>query len=248
VAPGGATRDRRGFLVVPAYVTRTGVLTYKRADGTVVRELRHPDEVFAPASLETLRDAPVTVGHPGGGLTWVDPQNASEHEVGVVHDASVSGKYVSSRLSVRRADAIRRVDAKELVEVSCGYDADIDPTPGTYEGQAYDQQQRNITYNHVALLPAGQGRAGRDVRLRADSADAVIVDEAPADAGSSEASGAPAPQAAETRRDSVKETEMSTRKVRVDGVECELPETAASVLDKVVAERDAAKALHESAQ
>ena len=229
VAPGGATRDGRGFLVVPAYVTRTGVLTYRRADGTVVRELRHPDEVFRADSLDTLLSAPVTIGHPDG---WVDSANAQSLEVGVVHDAQAAQPYVSSRLSVRRADAIKRIDARELVEVSCGYDTDIDPTPGEFEGQRYDQVQRNIRYNHVALLPKGKGRCGGDVRLRQDSADAVI-DEEP---------GAPAPKSAdETRREPVKEPQMSTRKVRVDGVEFELPETAASVLDKVVAERDAAK-------
>lgn len=241
VAPGGATRDKRGFLSVPAFVTRVGVLTYKRADGTVVRELRHPDHVFHADSLESLRDAPVTVGHPGSGLTWVDPNNASDLEVGVAGDGQREGHFVRSRLSVRRADAIKRIDAKELVEVSCGYEAEIDPTPGVFEGQAYDQVQTNITYNHVALLPPGGGRCGRDVRLRADSADAVIVDEEPAASGDvakaqKHGESVVAPAATDGGES------MNLRKMRVDGVEYELPETAASVLEKLVSDRDAAKA------
>lgn len=255
VAPGGATRDKRGFLSVPAFVTRVGVLTYKRADGTVVRELRHPDHVFHADSLESLRDAPVTIGHPGGGLTWVDPQNANEHEVGVAQSGEPEGTFVRSRLSVRRADAIRRIDAKELVEVSCGYEADIDPTPGVYEGQAYDQVQTNITYNHVALLPAGGGRAGRDVRLRVDSSDAVICEQdAPSgDRAHSEPERAePASKAHGDAGATPAATDggssMGTRKLRVDGVEYELPETAASMLEKVVEERDSAKKRADAAE
>jgi uncharacterized protein len=218
-------------------VTRVGVLTYRRADGSVVRELRHPDHVFRADSLQTLLSAPVCVGHPGAGLEWVNPDNAHQHEVGVVASARADGQFVDAQLSVRRAETIRRIDQKELVEVSAAYDADIDPTPGVWEGQPYDQVQTNITYNHVALLPAGKGRAGRDVRLRADSADAVIEEsdsepkapEAP-DASATKGSGEASPAAMGEK--------MQLRKVRVDGVEYELPETAASVVDKLVQERE----------
>jgi len=229
---------------VPAFVTRTGVLTYRRADGTVVRELRHPDEVFRPESLETLRGAPVTVGHPGGGLEWVDPENAAQHEVGVVSDGKREGNYVDARLSVRRADAIGRIQKKELVEVSAAYDSDVIAGAGTYEGAAYDQRQTNIVYNHVALLAPGKGRAGSDVRMRADSADAVLVGE-----GHSAALPGP-PASADLKSGAVAPVEgtMTTRKLRVDGVEYELPETAAGVLEKAVTERDDHKKRADSAE
>lgn len=208
----------------------------------MVRELRHPDHVFRADSLATLRDAPVTIGHPDAGQTWVDPENAEKLEVGVVHDAKAHEQYVDARLTVRRADAIRRIDSKELVEVSAAYDADIDPTPGVFEGQPYDQVQTNITYNHVALLPLGKGRAGRDVRLRADSTDAIVEEDAPAPkAPAPSVSGEQKPPAA------MGEQTMNLRKLRVDGVEYELPETAASVLEKLVSERDAAKKSAEEA-
>ncbi len=262
---------------MPAWVTRTGVLTYRRADGTLVRELRHPDQVFASDSLATLRDASVTIGHPGNGQTWVSPENASELEVGVVHDAAPEGEFVRSRLSVRRADAIKRIDSKELVEVSCGYDCAIDPTPGVYEGQPYDQQQTAIRYNHLALLAAGKGRCGRDVRLRVDSGDAIIEEaiaapvstanvlnahettatvSAAVPTGTSSAisfttTAQPiAPQTTrelEARADSQGEM-MTLRKVRVDGVEYEVPETAASMLDKLIGERDGHKKRADAAE
>jgi uncharacterized protein len=227
----GVRLDKRGFAEVPAFVTRTGVLSYRRQDGSVVRELRHPDDVFRADSLETLRGASVTVGHPGGGLEWVSPDNADKHEVGVVASASlhpVEGKYVDAVMSVRRKDIIRRVDTKDLVECSAAYDCDVVAEAGTFDGQPYDQRQTNIVYNHVALLPAGKGRAGSDVRMRADSADAVLVDDA----------APPAPPKSPAPPAPAKESPMALIKKRVDGVEYEVPETAASMLDKLIGERD----------
>ena len=43
---GRAQRTPQGFLRAPAWVTRVGVFPYRRADGTVQRELRLPEEVF----------------------------------------------------------------------------------------------------------------------------------------------------------------------------------------------------------
>ncbi len=224
----GVRLDKRGFAEVPAYVTRTGVLSYRRADGSLVRELRHPDDVFKPESIETLRGAPVTVDHPGGGLEWVTPSNAGQHEVGVVaHGEPAQNKYLDARMSVRRADAIKRIDSKELVECSAAYDCDVVAEKGTFEGQADDQRQVNIVYNHVALLPKGRGRAGSDVRMRADSGDAILVDDVPPPPDKTPAPPAP-----------VKETPMAMIKKRVDGVEYEVPETAGSMLDKLIGDRD----------
>lgn len=165
-------RDGRGFLVVPGAVTRTGVLTYKRADGTTVRELRHPDDVFESASLTSLDGASITELHPSG---FVDPGNAATHEVGIVGAGRRDGAFVVADLSIRRAGTIGKVERGELVELSCSYTLDIDPTPGTYEGQRYDQRQRNIRINHVALGPKGWGRGGADLRIRMDSNSAVLA-------------------------------------------------------------------------
>jgi hypothetical protein len=165
-------RDARGMLAVPAFVTCTGIFTYKRADGTVVRELRHPEDVFAPEHIESLRSASVTIGHPDQHVT---PANASSLEAGVVLNPRRDGNFVAAELSIRRADAIGKVERRELVELSCGYSLTVDPTPGVYEGQRYDQRQRGLVVNHVGLGPKGWGRAGAEVRIRADSGAELIV-------------------------------------------------------------------------
>lgn len=163
----GIKKTPQGFLVAPANLTRVGVLTYTRPDGTQVRELRPPEEVGRADSLESLVSAPLTVDHP----LEVNPGNWRQLSVGHVKGTPrMDGPYVASSVQVEDASAISRVESKELTELSCGYRCDVDPTPGVWEGERYDQIQRNIVYNHVALGPKDWGRAGNEVRIRLDAA------------------------------------------------------------------------------
>lgn len=164
---GELERTPQGGLRLPAYVTRVGVFTYKRADGRVVKEYRPAEEVFHADSLASLEGAPVTLGHPG----HVTPSNWGKHAVGHVESGRADGIYVASHVRVQREDGIKGVEAKSLKEISCGYNARIEETPGEFEGEHYDCIQRDIRYNHVALGPENWGRAGNEVRLRLDSAD-----------------------------------------------------------------------------
>lgn len=163
-------RTPSGGLRIPAYVTRTGVFTYRTDDGRVIRELRHPDHVFSKDSLDSLEDAPLTIRHPGK----VTPKDYKANVAGHVRDAKpVQDTYVEARAIVQDAGAISGVEKGDLVEVSCGYTCDVDPTPGEYRGEKYDSIQTNIRYNHVALGPKNWGRAGNSVSLRLDSGDAI---------------------------------------------------------------------------
>lgn len=164
----GARRTPQGGLRVPANLTRTGVLSYRNADGSVRRELRPPEEVFKADSLESLKLAPVTIGHPG----VVSPANYKSLAVGVVGENVVpSGIFVKSDVLVQDGDAVGRIDRRELEELSCGYEVRLDMTPGTYQGQPYDCVQRDIRYNHVGLGPKNWGRAGNEVRLHLDGGE-----------------------------------------------------------------------------
>lgn len=60
-------------------------------------------------------------------------------------------------------------------ELSCGYTLTLDETPGTTpEGEHYDAIQRNIRYNHLAVVP--RARAGSLARLNIDG-EQVVGDE-----------------------------------------------------------------------
>lgn len=76
------TRTTEGFLTGRAIVTSIGVFTYQYADGTVLRELRLPEEVFAPESLESMKLKPVTNQHPDGFRHTGKSERASGRKLG----------------------------------------------------------------------------------------------------------------------------------------------------------------------
>lgn len=155
-----------GALVAPVRFTRTGIFIYRNADGSERKEFRPPQEVFNPESLSTLEGAPVTVGHPG----VVTSGNWAALSKGHVREAKQDGDYVAGTVRVDAVDAVAGLESGTLSEVSCGYRCEFDPTPGVYKGEKYDGIQRNIRYNHLALL-SGEGRAGPECRVMLDGKD-----------------------------------------------------------------------------
>lgn len=167
---GTAELTPQGFLKVPGFATRTGVFTYLSADGSVRRELRHPDDVFAPESLVTLKYAPVTIEHPPEMIT---PENVVMYSKGhTTERVEVNRDLVETDFIVEDQSAIDAIQKNGIRETSSGYVADIDEEEGEFNGAPYNFRQKNIRYNHVALVK--RGRAGPEVRLRMDSADAIM--------------------------------------------------------------------------
>ena len=158
-----------GFLRVDAFATRVGVFTYRKADGSVVRELRPPEEVFHPDSIKSLRQLPVTNDHPSELLTSKD---AKKYMVGSTgENVDKADQFLKTSVTVYDADTIEDIKAGKQ-EVSCGYESELEESPGVFQGEKYDVIQRNIRYNHLAIV--NKGRAGPDVRLRMDSNSAVL--------------------------------------------------------------------------
>ncbi len=165
-------RDHNGYLQASAHATRTGVFVYHHPDGTTTRELRHPDDVFRPDSMASLKNRPVTDGHPIAGK--VDSGNTKSLAVGMaVDDPIQTDKFLDTKIQITDESVIEKVLANDspLRELSCGYDTDIVSENGIFQGEKYDHRQTNILYNHIALVK--RGRAGADVRIHLDSVDAV---------------------------------------------------------------------------
>jgi hypothetical protein len=169
-----AQRTPQGFLRADATIARTGVQLYANADGSIRREYRPDSEVFAPEALASFGLAPLTLLHPAEPVTAA---NAKKYTVGVIAEAPHrQDNMVAAAVLVMDAEAIKAIETGRAAELSCGYECDVDDTPGvTPDGQRYDSIQRNIRGNHVALVP--QGRAGPEVRVRLDATDAVQVDD-----------------------------------------------------------------------
>lgn len=165
-------RTQQGFIKSTAYLTRTGVFLYRKPDGGILRELRHPDDVFKAESLATLKMVPLTDDHP---QEFVTPENAKDLSIGWIGDnVGQEGNMVAATVVVADKNAIAKTETGK-VELSCGYSADLVDEQGIFEGQPYDVRQTNIRYNHVALVD--RGRAGPQVKLHLDAADAVEVED-----------------------------------------------------------------------
>ncbi|MBR1715627.1 MAG: DUF2213 domain-containing protein [Treponema sp.] len=220
------TRTTEGFLTGRAIVTSIGVFTYKYADGTELRELRLPEEVFDPESLNSMKLKPVTNQHPDG---FVTPENQQELQVGSLgsdvttttqyrdcdgwteQEKITDGIHVAIDMTINRADAIDDV-LNGRRALSMGYTCEIEETSGVYMGVEYDCIQRKIRYNHCAIVDAA--RAGDAAQIHLDSADAVLA-------------GVPAIKS--THKDHQGQEDKSMKKtVRIDGVDVEVEDSVAS--------------------
>ncbi len=145
-----ATKTKEGFIRDAPIIGRTGILQYQKEDGTNRFEYRPPEEAFNADSLASLKGKPITIGHKG----FVDAKNAAEIKpVGtVLSEGQQDGDSIRAEIVIYNLDTTAR-------ELSCGYTLDLEETAGTTpNGEHYDAIQRNIRYNHVAVVP--KGRAG----------------------------------------------------------------------------------------
>ena len=136
---------------------------------------------------------PVTLNHP---TELVTSDNADKLQVGSLGDnpSSTNQEYnwngeptdwkkLTDGLNVAVDMIITKKDAIDAVingkqGLSMGYTCDIEiAEPGsTWCGVEYDYIQRNIKYNHCAIVDAGRAGDNAKIELRVDSADAVLED------------------------------------------------------------------------
>lgn len=159
-----------GMLLGRAVLAKTGVYRYLDIMGGQHTEFVPPETLRDPAWLESLRLAPVSLGHPP---TPITADNADQHVVGAIGDTIVFAE--GANLSPIKVMHARAVDAVRdgVRELSCGYTCTLDLTPGEWNGQKYDAVQRNRRANHVAIVD--RGRHGPTVRLTLDG-EAQMLD------------------------------------------------------------------------
>lgn len=201
-----------GRLRVDGRPTRAGIFIYRQPDGTILRELRPPDEVFRPDSVASLAAVPLTDDHPAD-MVGTSPGALVRGAVG--EDVRRDGDHLRASITVWDADLIAKMKAGKK-QLSCGYTAVLDMTPGVWKGEKYDAVQRDITYDHLAVVDVG--RAGPSASARVDASDAfwigdvVVRTDAPA-------------------QDQYPSKE-SLMKIKIDGVEVEVSDLAAQLIEK----------------
>ncbi|MDR2043587.1 MAG: DUF2213 domain-containing protein [Clostridium sp.] len=151
-----------GFLVDKPIVTSCGIFEYTNPDGTIRREFRLPEHVFAPESLASYKGKPVIITHSAGLVT---SDNAPDEVIGAMLSEGIEdGDSVRAEIVIHDTDAMK---ASGLKELSLGYHLTLDETPGEWNGQPYDAIQTDIRINHLALVD--KARAGEEARLNIDS-------------------------------------------------------------------------------
>lgn len=144
-------------------LTRVGIFEYHNPDGTIRRELRLPEEVFAQESLASYKGKPVILTHEAG---MIDSDNVQQEQIGtILSEGTQDGDNVRAQIIIHDA---RKLDYG-LRELSLGYSLDLEEVPGEWQGQPYDAIQRNIRVNHLALVE--KARAGDSARLNIDGED-----------------------------------------------------------------------------
>ncbi len=161
-----------GFLVVDAIFTRTGVFDYRNDDGTIRKELRHPEDVFKDDSLKSMSMLPITLLHPKERI--VDSENAKKVSIGFTgENISHDGSMISGTVKITDKNAIKEIENDDIQELSLGYNVKLVAGEGEFQGERFDTRQTEIKYNHLAVVP--QGRAGV-AKIILDAADAVQTD------------------------------------------------------------------------
>lgn len=224
--------DQNGYLLVKAKPTRSGVFVYHHADGSTTHELRHPDEVFKADSLSTLKLRPVVNEHPG----LVNAKNTKHYQVGVVSETvSRQDDYVDTSLQIMDDEAIKLImdEANPKLELSCGYNAETIKEAGEYNGEKYDHVQKNIVYNHVALVK--RGRAGEKARIYLDSQDGAISSELDCEIKTDTQITEPRGQVMKQKLNAVQ-----TKSFKMDSITLEFPDDAEGAVTTVQKHLDSA--------
>lgn len=219
IAYNEAKITEEGYIKGRAIVTRCGVFLYKNADGSVRKELRHPDDVKEIESLESMKMIPIVDGHPTERL--VDASNAKRLAVGYTGE-TVEEEYpnIIANMVITDRNVVEKIKDKKKNELSLGYTVDLIPEGGIYHGEPYDFRQTNIRYNHLALVD--EARAGPQARIVLDGQDAILINEEEAEVA-----------------------EKKMRKIKIDAEEYMLEDDAASAIENLLASHHEYKKGHE---
>lgn len=156
-----------GYLIDIPIVTTCGIFEYKNKDGSIRRELRRPEDVFAEDSLASYEGKPVVITHHCGGIT---KDNVAKEQIGTIISKGMrDGDHVRAKIIIHNTDQMQRCGLREL---SLGYSLTTEDSPGVWQGQPYDCIQHDIEINHLALVQ--EARAGNSARLNIDGKDGDV--------------------------------------------------------------------------
>lgn len=154
------TLDDNGYLVTTAKLARIGAMQYggeelDKKDNKLYDVYVEAHDLFSPETMKSFEGMPVTIDHPIE--MYVDSSNWRDLSVGHISNIrkDASGEFLLGDVIVNEPNAIKHIQSGN-VEVSCGYDADIENINGKLK-------KINIKGNHLAIVK--EGRCGDKCKL-----------------------------------------------------------------------------------
>ena len=233
--------------------TGIGVFRYLDTNKKFVQRRRDVDDV--KAATASINCKPITLQHPN---QPVNADNVDGLEVGMTaNDATFDGLNNRVTVTITGKKAIDAIDRGEVKAFSMGYKCTVVENDGVWQGVHHDQQQKDIVYNHLALVT--KGRAGDKVNFMVgdssdfadffDMADPEEGEKKPTEDGNEHQDGQPVivndgKAGTEVNlKDNNHNQEQSMKTIQLDGVDYQADEKVIEALQ--AAQNDAAEKLDE---
>lgn len=162
--------DTNGYVTyydVP--MTKVGVFPYlgrqispELEPDRIYQVLRPEEELTKPETLKSLEKIPFVDEHEMLGKDFTPPEDKGV-EGTTLTNVNVKLPLITNDLVAYTERVKNEIEKNDKRGLSMGYRCRYEYSPGVYEGQAYDFIQRDIIFNHIALVE--EGRMGDECRI-----------------------------------------------------------------------------------
>lgn len=170
--------DEDGFMRITMCVLRGGVFDYSKKDLPTEVTRTAPDkevwklniqDKFSDEFLKSIEGKPVIIYK----HDWQDVKTIDKDDImgSIAGSPRVEGNAIVVDAIITDQKTIDLIHAGELVEVSAGYNSNVDIA----SDKGYDAEQIPTNANHFVLLPKGEGRCGHSVRIINTKKETVMV-------------------------------------------------------------------------
>lgn len=157
-------------------ITKIGVFQYlgktispELEPDRVYNVLRPKEELTKPETLKSLENIPFVDDHTMIGEGFMPAEQKGVHGV-TGKNVKVNGDLITNDL-IAYSDKIKDLIEKNKRDLSMGYRCKYELAKGEYNGQPYDAIQKDIIFNHIALVD--EGRMGQECRI---TDNAIVYD------------------------------------------------------------------------
>lgn len=144
--------------IINAVLGKSGVITYIDINGKKINELRHPDDIFSPETIKSMRNIPFL------GNKETSTMDVDKNEIaGFVHGEIIRDiDFMRCSIKLKNKKDVAFPKSKENI-IAGAYTCDTIDESGVYNGVEYDKRQVNIRYNHVYMPSIVLGFSNKDL-------------------------------------------------------------------------------------